>query len=122
MGSMDNLPFKLQLAHASDLRSLLESQVPVCFVGISPFDESDFRVEVRSGLTPLDGIVERRKTGPNFNPEVGFIERGDSNETYGDLTFKERPEIRGMRELQFEGEIIHAPHTRNEVSTQDWLS
>jgi hypothetical protein len=27
----------------------------------------------------LDGIVERRKIGPNFNPEVGFIERTDSN-------------------------------------------
>src|SRR5258708_6139164 len=39
----------------------------------------------------LDGIVERRKTGPNFNPEVGFIQRADSNETYGDLTFKVRP-------------------------------
>ena len=68
----------------------------------------------------LDGIVERRKTGPNFNPEVGFIERVDSNETYGDLTFKVRPEIRGVRELQFEGEVLHAPDTRNEVSTQEW--
>ncbi len=69
----------------------------------------------------LDGIIERRKTGPNFNPEVGFIERVDANETYGDLTFKARPEIRGVRELQFEGEILHAPDTRNEVSTQEWL-
>ena len=68
----------------------------------------------------LDGIVERRKTGPNFNPEVGFIERVDSNETYGDLTFKVRPEIRGVRELKFEGEVLHAPDTRNEVSTQEW--
>ena len=25
-----------------------------------------------------------------------------------------------MRELQFEGEILHAPDTRNEVSTQEW--
>lgn len=68
----------------------------------------------------LDGIVERRKTGPNFNPEVGFIERTDSNETYGDLTFKVRPEVPSVRELQFEGFILHAPDTRNEVSTQEW--
>ena len=68
----------------------------------------------------LEGIVERRKTGPNFNPEVGFIERMDSNETYGDLTFKARPRISGVRELQFEGFILHAPDTHNQVSTQEW--
>jgi hypothetical protein len=68
----------------------------------------------------LDGIVERRKIGPNFNPEVGFIERADSNETYGDLTFKVRPEIRSVRELQFDGFVLHAPDTRNDVSTQEW--
>ncbi len=66
------------------------------------------------------GIVERRKIGPNFNPEVGIIERTDSNETYGDLTFKVRPKISGVRELQFEGSILHAPDTRNQVSTQEW--
>jgi uncharacterized protein DUF5916 len=68
----------------------------------------------------LDGIVERRKIGPNFNPEVGFIERTDSNETYGDLTFKVRPKISGVRELQFEGFILHAPDTQGQVSTQEW--
>ncbi len=68
----------------------------------------------------LDGIVERRKIGPNFNPEVGFIERTDSNEMYGDLTFKVRPKISGVRELQFEGFILHAPDTQGEVSTQEW--
>ena len=36
-----------------------------------------------------------RKIGPNFNPEVGFIERSDSNETYGDMTFKVRPSMPG---------------------------
>src|SRR5713101_3661162 len=68
----------------------------------------------------LDGIVERRKIGPNFNPEVGFIERTDSNETYGNLTFKARPRISGVRELQFEGFILHAPDTHNVVQTQEW--
>jgi uncharacterized protein DUF5916/cellulose/xylan binding protein with CBM9 domain len=67
-----------------------------------------------------DGVVERRKIGPNFNPEVGFIERSDSNETYGDLTFKVRPKIREVRELQFEGFVLHAPDTHNVVQTQEW--
>ena len=68
----------------------------------------------------VEGIVERRKTGPNFNPEVGFVERPDSNETYGDLTFKVRPAIPGVRELQFEGFLLHAPDTLGQVSTQEW--
>lgn len=68
----------------------------------------------------LEAIVERRKIGPNFNPEVGFIERTNSNQMYGDLTFKMRPQIRGVRELQFEGFILHAPDTQGRVSTQEW--
>jgi hypothetical protein len=37
------------------------------------------------------------------------VETPDSNETYGDLTFKVRPTIPAVRELQFEGFLLHAP-------------
>jgi Domain of unknown function (DUF5916)/Carbohydrate family 9 binding domain-like len=87
-----------------------------------PSGASDVGASLSYRSNWLDGIVERRKIGPNFNPEVGFIERTDSNETYGDLTFKVRPKIKGVRELQFEGFILHAPDTRGEVSTQEWQS
>jgi hypothetical protein len=85
-----------------------------------PSGASDVGASLSYRSNWLDGIVERRKIGPNFNPEVGFIERTDSNETYGDLTFKVRPEISGVRELQFEGFILHAPSTKNVVETQEW--
>jgi hypothetical protein len=85
-----------------------------------PSGASDVGASLSYRSNWLDAIVERRKIGPNFNPEVGFIERTDSNETYGDLTFKVRPEIRGIRELQFEGFILHAPNTQNVVETQEW--
>jgi hypothetical protein len=68
----------------------------------------------------LDARVEKRRIGPNFNPEVGFIERTDTNETYADITFKVRPPIPGVRELQFEGFILHAPDTHDVVQTQEW--
>ena len=68
----------------------------------------------------VEGKFERRKIGPNFNPEVGFIELTNANETYGDLTFKARPRISGVRELQFEGFILHAPDTQGVVQTQEW--
>ncbi len=85
-----------------------------------PSGASDVGASLSYRSNWLDAIVERRKIGPNFNPEVGFIERTDSNETYADLTFKVRPEIRGVRELQFEGFILHAPNTQNVVETQEW--
>lgn len=68
----------------------------------------------------VEGRFERRKIGPNFNPEVGFIERVDSNQEYGDLTFKARPKIADVREMQFEGFILHAPDTHGAVQTQEW--
>jgi hypothetical protein len=85
-----------------------------------PSGNSDVGASLSYRSNWLDGIVERRKTGPNFNPEVGFIERTDSNEFYSDLAFKLRPAIPGIRELQFEGFILHAPDTQGNVSTQEW--
>lgn len=68
----------------------------------------------------LDVLIERRKIGPNFNSEVGFIQRTNSNETYAKPVFKARPKLRGIRELQFRGFILHAPDTHNVVGTQEW--
>jgi len=86
----------------------------------NPGGNSDLGASLTYRSNWLEGRVERRKTGPNFNPEVGFVERPDSNETYGDLTFKVRPSIPGIRELQFEGFLLHAPDTLGQVSTQEW--
>ena len=86
----------------------------------NPSGASDLGASLAYRSNWLDGIVERRKIGPNFNPEVGFIERTDSNETFGDLTFKLRPKIGGVRELQFEGFILHSPDSHGQVSTQEW--
>jgi len=85
-----------------------------------PSGNSDVGTSLSYRSNWVEGIFERRKIGPNFNPEVGFIERMDSNETYGDLTFKVRPAIPGVRELQFEGFLLHAPDTHGVVQTQEW--
>jgi len=68
----------------------------------------------------LEATIERRRIGPHFNPEVGFIERTDSNESYADLNLKPRPRIGGLRELQIESFFLHAPDTHNVVQTQEW--
>ena len=85
-----------------------------------PSGASDVGASLTYRSNWLEGLVERRKTGPNFNPEAGFVERTDANETYGDMTFKLRPKIEGVRELQFEGFLLHAPDTTGQVSTQEW--
>ena len=85
-----------------------------------PSKNSDLGASLIYRSNWLDGIVERRKVGPNFNPEVGFVKKTDSDETYGDLTFKIRPRTSLVREFQLEALILHAPNTRGEVSTQEW--
>jgi len=86
----------------------------------NPSGASDAGASLTYRSNWLDGIVARRKIGPNFNPEVGFVERTDSNQKYIDLTFKVRPQIAGIRELQFEGFLFHAPDTHGVVQTQEW--
>jgi len=66
--------------------------------------------------------AEHRKVGPNFNPSVGFLERADCICDYVDAEFKARPKWAGVRELQFEGFINHAPDTHHAVETQEWLN
>jgi hypothetical protein len=87
-----------------------------------PSGNSDLGASLSYRSNWVEAMYERRKTGPNFNPEVGFVQRVDSNENYGDLVFKIRPKVRGIREMQFEGFILHAPDTQGQVSTQEWQS
>jgi len=70
----------------------------------------------------LDLVAEHRKIGANFNPEVGFQERPDCICDFADATFKARPKFEGVRELQFEGFVFHAPDTHHVVQTQEWQS
>lgn len=68
----------------------------------------------------VEFLAERRKIGPNFNPEVGFLERTDCVCDYADLTFKPRPRIPHIRELNFESFVFHAPDTHGVLQTQEW--
>jgi hypothetical protein len=68
----------------------------------------------------LDLFAQHRKVGPNFNPDVGFLERADCICDYLDSNFKFRPKIHNVRELNFEGFIFHAPDTHHVLQTQEW--
>jgi hypothetical protein len=68
----------------------------------------------------VEFAAEHRRIGPNFNPVVGFLERTDCVCNYADLTFKPRPKVWGIRELNFEGFFFHAPDTHGVLQTQEW--
>ncbi len=68
----------------------------------------------------LEVFAQHRKVGPNFNPEVGFLGRTDCICDYVDVNFKPRPKIRGVRDLNFESFLFHAPDTRHVLQTQEW--
>ncbi|GAC1436012.1 MAG: hypothetical protein NVS1B11_31760 [Terriglobales bacterium] len=65
-------------------------------------------------------FAQHRKVGPNFNPVVGFLGRTDCICDYVDVNFKPRPKIRGVRDLNFESFLFHAPDTHHVLQTQEW--
>jgi hypothetical protein len=83
------------------------------------------------GQTNVGGIVtyrtdwlrfagEQNKIGANYNPEVGFIERTNSNQSYLELNLTPHPHAWKLRELNFEGFLFHAPDTHGVVQTQEY--
>jgi hypothetical protein len=68
----------------------------------------------------IEVFAQHRKVGRNFNPEVGFLERTDCICDYLDVNFKPRPRLPGVRELNFEGFLFHAPDTHHVLQTQEW--
>ncbi len=82
--------------------------------------QSDLGVGVAYQNDWVEFAAEHRRIGPNFNPAVGFQERTDCICNYADLTFKPRPKIWGIRELNFEGFLFHAPDTHGVLQTQEW--
>jgi hypothetical protein len=60
------------------------------------------------------------RVGPGFNPEVGFVNRTDINESFLDFNLAPRPRIPGIREVNFEGFIDYVPDTHGVLQTQEW--
>lgn len=92
--------------------------------GLNPTDCQGGQTNLGAGVIYqsnwLDFFGEHRKVGPNFNPEVGFLERTDCVCDFADANIKTRPEVAGIRELNFESFLVHDPDTRGGVETQEW--
>ncbi|MDA2933118.1 carbohydrate binding family 9 domain-containing protein [Acidobacteria bacterium AH-259-D05] len=53
---------------------------------------------------------------PNFNPEMGFVERSDNRKTIGDITFKPRPDISWLRQIELRAFYEYFTNQENVVA------
>jgi len=57
---------------------------------------------------------------PNYNPEVGFIDRVDLITNFADINISPRPKTGPIREFNFEGFVRREPDTHGVLQTQEW--
>lgn len=75
-------------------------------------------LEFRNNLLRI--IADHATIQPNYNPEVGFVERAGENPTFLSATLTPRPRLPGLRELNFEAFLFHSPNTQGVLQTQGW--
>jgi hypothetical protein len=64
--------------------------------------------------------VEHLKVGSNFNPEIGFVRRPDSERTFGSVRFSPRPKKRftGIRQFTYEGSLEYIENGSGQLETR----
>ncbi len=59
---------------------------------------------------------------PNFNPEVGFVDRTNLVTDFVDLNLSPRPKTGPVREFDFEGFYLRQPDTAGVLQTREWMA
>jgi hypothetical protein len=75
-------------------------------------------VTYNSNLIQAEAL--RSVVQPNFNPEVGFVERTDLVTNFADFQLSPRLKTGPVREYNFEGFFRYQPDTRGVLQTQEW--
>ena len=82
--------------------------------------DSDIGADLHCQTNRLDFEARKQKIGENFNPELGFLERNDANESFVDAILKQFPNVYGVRELQYDGFISDSRDTHGHFQTEQW--
>ena len=81
---------------------------------------SDVGADLHYQANWLDFEARKQKIGANFDPEVGFLERNDANESFIDADFRQFPNTHGVRELQYDGFLSHSLDMSGAFQLQQW--
>ncbi|HEY6352099.1 MAG TPA: DUF5916 domain-containing protein [Candidatus Angelobacter sp.] len=68
----------------------------------------------------IQAEAQRKTVQPNFNPEVGFIDRTDLVTNLIDVNLSPRPKTGPIREYNFEGAFNYQTDTHGVLQTQEW--
>lgn len=79
---------------------------------------ANLALSYRSNL--IQAQAQRKTVQPNFNPEVGFVDRTDLVTNFIDVNLSPRPKTGPMREYNFEGSFNYQPDTHGVLQTQEW--
>ena len=77
-------------------------------------------IDVNYTSNLVQAEVFRETVQPNFNPEVGFVDRTDIIANSIDLQLSPRPKHGPVREYNFEGFYRRYPNTHGILQTQEW--
>ena len=87
---------------------------------LSGRDDSSYRLHFRYDGDRYGATFHRVAVGEHFNPETGFLFRGNFAKYFTQLRFSPRPaRIRSIRKFTFEGEIDYIEHGSGWLETRE---
>ena len=82
-------------------------------------DDLSYRAQLDYNADRYGLQVERLVVGEQFNPEVGFVRRGDVRRSFGSLRFSPRPRaIAAIRKLSWDGSVDYITNGAGRVETR----
>ena len=82
-------------------------------------DDLSYRAQLDYNADRYGLQVERLVVGEQFNPEVGFVRRGDVRRSFGSLRFSPRPRaIAAIRKLSWDGSVDYITNGAGRLETR----
>jgi len=85
-------------------------------------DDTSYRAQLDYSGDRYGVQLERLAVGSNFDPEIGFVRRGDMRKNFGYLRFSPRPKTsKRIRKLYFDGSMAYITNGAGHLETRDLL-
>jgi len=83
-------------------------------------DDASYRAQLDYAADRYGLQIERLVVGDNFNPEVGFVRRGDMRRSFGQFRFSPRPQsIDAVRKFSAIGSVTHIEDGGGRLETRE---